>query len=182
VCPSQNGWGLRRPCAELARKEFFNDFLLRFHAAHALFGAGRYLGGSYEGLSMRRRGTHKFSESAHKRAYRIHFELASLKDHNFSLQAALDSSLTAIFLISHNSRVIAMNRAAQTILDQKDGLVVRQPNNFFGSTTETSQELVEYWDAFVCTSSTIRSHLSRRATAPSGELPLDTRSNRNTDD
>lgn len=121
---------------ELAHTEFFNDFLLRFDATHALFGAGQYLGGSFTNLSIfrsQKRGPFgeadveliRFLTPHIKRAYRIHFELAGLKAHNFSLQAALDSSLTAILLIAHDSRVIAMNRAAQTILDQKDGLIVR---------------------------------------------------------
>ena len=60
-----------------------------------------------------------------KRAYRIHFELAGLKAHNLSLQAALDSSPTAILLIDHDCACITMNLAAQTIFDQKDGLIVR---------------------------------------------------------
>lgn len=121
---------------ELARTEFFNDFLLRFEAVHGLFGAGQSLGGAFTNLSVfgsRKRGPFeegdadliRFLTPHIKRASRIHFELADLKAYNLRLQAALDSSPTAILLRNDNLRVVAMNRAAQVIIDQKDGLLVR---------------------------------------------------------
>jgi DNA-binding CsgD family transcriptional regulator/PAS domain-containing protein len=124
------------PLDELARTEFFNDFLLRFEAVHGLFGAVQDLGGMFSNLSIFRR--HKrgpFEQEAVNllrflsphiaRAYRIHFQLADLKAHSLSLQAALDSSPTAIMLLGRDSRVIAMNLAARTIIDRSDGLLVR---------------------------------------------------------
>ena len=124
------------PLDELARTEFFNDFLLRFEAVHGLFGAVQDLDGMFSNLSIFRR--HKrgpfereavnllrFLSPHIARAYRIRFQLSDLKAHSLSLQAALDSSPTAIMLLGRDSRVIAMNLAARTIIDRSDGLLVR---------------------------------------------------------
>ena len=121
---------------ELSRTEFFNDFLLRFNAAHALFGAGQYLDGAFTNLSVFR--SHKrgpFEEndvelirilSPHiKRAFRLHIELAALKAYAQGLQVALDSSPTAILLMDRDSRILAMNQAARMIVGRNDGLSVR---------------------------------------------------------
>jgi DNA-binding CsgD family transcriptional regulator len=121
---------------ELSRTEFFNDFLLRFNAAHALFSAGQYLDGAFTNLSVFR--SHKrgpFEEndvelirilSPHiKRAFRLHIELAALKAYAQGLQVALDSSPTAILLMDRDSRILAMNQAARMIVGHNDGLLVR---------------------------------------------------------
>ena len=121
---------------ELVRTEFFNDFLIRYGVVHALFGAGQYLDGSFTNLSIFR--NHKrgpfgsddlelvrFLTPHIKRALRLHLEFNQLKGYSLSLQAALDSSPTAILLMDCNARVIVMNRMARTIIGQNDGLRIR---------------------------------------------------------
>ena len=125
------------PLDELTRTEFFNDFLLRFDAGHALFGAVQDLGGVFSNLSIFR--SHKrepfdqgnvnlirFLSPHIVRAYRIHFELSDLKASSLSLQTALDSSPTGILLLDRDCRVITMNLAARTVIDQNDGLLIRR--------------------------------------------------------
>ena len=124
------------PFDELARTEFFNDFLLRFEAVHGLFGAVQDLGGVFSNLSIfrsRKRGPFeqravnllRFLSPHIARAYRIHFQLADLKAYSLSLQTALDSSPTGILLLDRNCRVVTMNLAARATIDRNDGLLVR---------------------------------------------------------
>ena len=122
---------------ELERTEYFNDFLLRFQVEHGLFGVAHNVGGAVVNLSVYR--SHeagpfeerevelmKFLSPHVKRALRLHFEFAELKASNAGLQIALDSSATAILLMDHESRVLAMNQAARQVLGENEGLLVRR--------------------------------------------------------
>jgi DNA-binding CsgD family transcriptional regulator/PAS domain-containing protein len=57
-----------------------------------------------------------------KRAYRFHSYLAAFRKQRASLQSALDSLVMGVILLARNGRVVTMNRAAERLLADNDGL------------------------------------------------------------
>lgn len=124
------------PFAELKRTEFYNDLVLPFGIPHGIFGMVERSPSRVATLSIYRSlregafqqgDLHllRFLKPHINRAYRLHSKLASARNHSASLQSALDSLTMPVILLAPKARVVTMNRAAEQILIENDGLVIR---------------------------------------------------------
>jgi len=57
-----------------------------------------------------------------RRAYRLHSYLAAFRKQRASLQSALDSLAMGVVLLARNGQVVTMNRAAERLLAENNGL------------------------------------------------------------
>jgi DNA-binding CsgD family transcriptional regulator len=119
--------------SELDRTEFYNDLLTPYGIPHAIFGvieksASRVATLSvYRGLAAGAFGENslslvRFLEPHIKRAYRLHSELSASRNRGDGLQSALDSLTASVILLANKGQVVTMNRAAERLLLENDGL------------------------------------------------------------
>lgn len=125
------------PTGEFLRTEIYGDFFRQVDIAHAMWatinhprdGRTNFLG------VYRDRKQGRFSprdlELLHfllphtKRAFRLHFQFADLRQKVDDLQFSLDHVDAGIVLIGSTGEVIAMNRYARMLFAEEDGLTIR---------------------------------------------------------
>jgi DNA-binding CsgD family transcriptional regulator len=133
----------------LRKTEFYNDFLLPCGIPHGIFGLVSTGDSGAVNLSLYR-ATDAFSEQdlepvrflkPHiKRAHRLQSQLAAVRCANTGLQCALDSLNVGVILVGENMWVAALNRAAERLLKENDGLLLRQ-NKLRANRTDDSANL-----------------------------------------
>jgi DNA-binding CsgD family transcriptional regulator len=119
---------------ELAGTEIYNDLLVRYGIVHGMFGlvendASRRWGSVslYRGLSsdefqMSDLETLKFLVPHIRRAFMLHFRISELKARNDGIETALNLLTTGVIFVGTNGDAIFMNRKADELLRQEDGL------------------------------------------------------------
>jgi DNA-binding CsgD family transcriptional regulator/PAS domain-containing protein len=120
--------------AELSGSEYYNDFLQTLDIAHAAFalllrsGEGESVLGIYRGPSG---GAFEDSDldllrflAPHiRQAFKLHLSIAELKRSSVGMAAALDMLDSGVVLIGVDAKIVLMNRAAETLLAKRDGLI-----------------------------------------------------------
>jgi len=118
---------------ELERTEFYNDLILPAGIPHAIFGMVERGPSRVANLSIYRgprAGAFeeqdlplvRFLEPHIQRAYRLHSQLTASRNQSAGLEAALDSLTMGVILLSPKGQVVTMNRAAERLLADNDGL------------------------------------------------------------
>jgi DNA-binding CsgD family transcriptional regulator len=119
---------------ELVRTEFYNDFLRPqnwFYCCGVLTAQDRSTTSEITALRSRRAGSFTSNEVAlfeylapHlQRSVRIHNRIAGLESGLNTATAALDRFPTGIVAVNSDAKVVLMNRAADSILKRRDGLM-----------------------------------------------------------
>jgi DNA-binding CsgD family transcriptional regulator len=127
LCPSQ----------ELASTEIYNDFLVRYGIVHGMFGlvenrAPRWASVSlYRGLSSSEFRTSDLDILnlliPHiQRAFKLHFQFSELRARSEGIEKALNMLATGVVLLGAWGEVLLMNKMAEEVLRQKDGLLLKQ--------------------------------------------------------
>jgi DNA-binding CsgD family transcriptional regulator len=125
------------PCRVLERSEFYADFLRPmdvFHEFCGIVSLDDSTASVIASLRPRRRGPFQEEELSllktlmpHlQRALALHRRLGSLQSSAQSALTVLDRLPYGVVLLSTDARVVLINRYAKTIVDQSDGLTVRQ--------------------------------------------------------
>jgi DNA-binding CsgD family transcriptional regulator len=125
------------PSCVLERSEFYADFLRPMDAFHEFYGIVALDGSTASVISSigpRRRGPFQDEELAllktlmpHlQRALALHRRLGSLQSSAQSAVTVLDQLPYGVVVLSADGCVTLLNRCARTIIDQRDGLTVRQ--------------------------------------------------------
>ena len=124
------------PLDELANTEFYNDFLIRFDIVHAMFGlaerkenswasVGLYRGALAHEFRMSDLGTLNLLIPHIQRAFKLHFQISELKEHNEGMETALNMLATGIVFLGSRGEVVLVNTQAEEILSRADGLLLR---------------------------------------------------------
>jgi len=119
---------------EFVKTEIYNDFMARFGIEHAMFGV--ILNTPSHGASVslfRDRSRPEFNPSdldilrflnPHiQRAFKLHFQFASLQARSAGFEAAMDMHPTGIVFLGTEGQVMLMNRAASAFVSERDGLL-----------------------------------------------------------
>jgi DNA-binding CsgD family transcriptional regulator/PAS domain-containing protein len=137
--------------ATLQKTEFYNDLVLPSGIPHAMFGMvertptrvaniGIYRGLRAGSFDQRDLEPIRFLSPHIKRAYRLHTQFAAARSENAGLHAALDSVTIGVILIGQDLRIVTMNRAAERLIAQNDGLLATR-NGLRTSEAEESAHL-----------------------------------------
>lgn len=135
----KSGWVGRSEelCSDqrLAKTEFYSDFLRRANVFHQCGGVMAMTGKRLATLSLlrpRKRGG--YDESSVKlltlltphlqRAVQLHQKFVDLREHDVSMEAALQTLATPVILTDSLGQLLFANRAAEAILDRHDGLIL----------------------------------------------------------
>ena len=121
------------PFAELERTEFYNDLILPAGIPHAILAMVERNPSRVANLSIYRSARAgafdeqdlpliRFLKPHIERAYRLHSELAASRSHGADLQAVLNSISTSVILLASKGHIVAMNRAAERVLAEHNGL------------------------------------------------------------
>jgi PAS domain-containing protein len=150
----KSGWVGRSQelCSDqrLARTEFYSDFLRRADVFHQCGGVMTMAGcrlatvsllrpkklGAYDQSSVE---AIKLLMPHLQRAMRLHEKFVDLREHDMSMEAALQTLATAMILTDSERKVLFANRAAQAILDRRDGLLVVRGGIGATSRSESTQ-------------------------------------------
>lgn len=120
---------------EFRNHEFYNDFTLPVaNIAHGMFALLSKEETRFTNLSVYRTPQQgpfgeeetavlKFLSPHLRRAFRLHFQLCSLRDRNRSLDVLIDSLSQGIILLGPSGRVLHMNRVARQLCEARDGLL-----------------------------------------------------------
>lgn len=119
--------------SSLQKTEFYNEFLLPAGIPHAILGMVEHTPSRLANISIYR-GLRvgpfehqdlepiRFLTPHIKRAYQFHGKLAAARSENASLHAALNSLAIGVILVAQDARVITMNRVAERLVAENDGL------------------------------------------------------------
>ena len=122
---------------ELRKTEFYNDFLVKNQASHAMFSLVERSPETLASLGIYR-GTEtgeyerEDTELLHyltphiRRAYRLYFQLHELLAHEAIWKENLDRLATGVLLLGPKGRVLQMNRTAERLVSAGDGLAYRE--------------------------------------------------------
>jgi len=127
------------PDAELVKTEFHSDFLRRFGLFHQFGGILTQDAGARSAITLlrpKRQGSFGAKDvrlldilMPHlQRAMAIRRRLVDLEAQNHSLECALDLFPSGIIFVSAKMEVMRVNRSAQTLLNRKNGLLMRGKN------------------------------------------------------
>jgi DNA-binding CsgD family transcriptional regulator len=122
---------------ELARSEFYNDYLRPNDMAHAMWGVienspsriiniGLYRDLRRQPFRSKDLELLRFLVPHMDRAFRLHLQLSGLKARADNLQHAIDMLATGVILLGSSGRIIHMNQTAAKILAEQDGLLAVQ--------------------------------------------------------
>ena len=123
------------PSPELKRTLIYNDWMRSCDIGRAMFGVLEHGPQRTSNITITRPLKKKpfrnddldlvrFLAPHLRRAFRIHFELVSLKHNNKQFEAALNAVSAGVFFLDENGRVMFMNRAASEATNYRDGLSV----------------------------------------------------------
>ena len=119
--------------SEFRATEIYNDLLCRFDIEHGLFGlvenspsrlavVSLYRGGSEPEFDSSQIKVLKLLSPHIQRAFKLHFQFFELKAKAAGFSVALDMLATGVVLLGANGKILLMNRAANAIVAQNDGL------------------------------------------------------------
>ena len=134
--------------AELERTEFCNDYLLPQDTIHQIGCLVTERDASWSGLTClrpRKKGPFGSAEVKlvglllpHlKRAMQFHLKVAELEGQNRVSLSAMDSLPIGILLLDRVGRVVTLNKTAQRVLDQNDGLTASREGLLTASARQT---------------------------------------------
>jgi DNA-binding CsgD family transcriptional regulator/PAS domain-containing protein len=120
---------------QLAKTEFYSDFLRRADVFHQCGGVMAMTGETLATLSLlrpRKYGPYEKSSvdtlrvlTPHlQKAIRIHKKFVDLRAHHISMEAALQTMAAPLILTDSRGELLFANRAAVEILDRRDGLMI----------------------------------------------------------
>jgi len=175
---------------ELVRTEFYNDFLRPqnwFYCCGVLTAQDRSTTSEITALRSRRAGRFTSNEVAlfeylapHlQHSVRIHNRIAGLESGLNTATAALDRFPTGIVAVNSDAKVILMNRAAESILKRRDGLMSGDGLiSRDGLRTATRQETAQLRNAVAAVSTPMGSGIPMPETLlqvdrPSGAAPYE---------
>jgi len=118
---------------EMLKTEYYNDFLRPMDVFHSLNGVIFSRGSESSHIDVfRPRGAESFDDQdldllkalmPHlQRALLVHHRIATLEGHQKATENAIDRLPMGVILQNNRGKIVSINRAARTILDQKDGL------------------------------------------------------------
>lgn len=118
----------------LLRTPFYNECLKKLHIVHGMFGVIEQSATVLANISIYRSTLGDAFDAADleilrffmphlQRAFQLHFRLTDLQSRNSSLQAAVDMFSTGMIFFDSAGKIIGMNRSANYLLAQRDGLV-----------------------------------------------------------
>jgi DNA-binding CsgD family transcriptional regulator len=127
------------PDEELVKTEFHSDFLRRFGLFHQFGGILTQHGRARSAITLLRPKRHgSFGKRDVRlldilmphlqRAMTIRQRFVDLEAQNHSLECALDLFTSAIIFVNVKMEVLRVNRSAETLLNRKNGLLVRGKN------------------------------------------------------
>jgi PAS domain-containing protein len=120
----------------LESSEFYNDFLVRQRINHALFATFENTARRFSAVSLfRNASSGEFEEDADlqvvrlivphvQRAFGLHFRLSELKARSEGIETALNMLPTAVIFLKSNGELAVVNRQAEELLRQGDGLLL----------------------------------------------------------
>ncbi len=125
------------PSKELVTTEIYNDFLVRYGAAHGIFGVVEKNASRWASVSLYRgRISSDFRISdldtlnllvPHmQRAFKLHFQFSELQGRTNGIEAALNMFATGVVILGARGAVVLMNSSAEETLHRRDGLLLRQ--------------------------------------------------------
>jgi DNA-binding CsgD family transcriptional regulator len=143
VCLSQELY----PREDFVKTEIYNEFMLRFGIEHGMFGVVENTGSRVVSISLYRdRSGSEFNPSdldilrflsPHiQRAFKLHFQFASLQARSAGFEEAMDMHPTGMVFLGSEGQVLFMNRAASAFVSERDGLLANRD----GLRTERSAE------------------------------------------
>ena len=122
---------------EFVKTEIYNDFMSRFGIEHGMFGIIENTASRAASISLYRdRSGSEFNPSdldilrflsPHiQRAFKLHFQFASLQARSAGFEAAMDRHPTGIVFLGTDGQVVLMNRAASAFVSERDGLLANR--------------------------------------------------------
>jgi len=122
------------PLQELRTKEIYNDLYVQSGIEHAAFGVMENSKSSLAAVSLYRdRSRSEFApKDLHilqflvphiQRAFKLHLQFSELKARSKGFETALDMVATPVILFRHGGKIVAMNRSASALMEERDGLV-----------------------------------------------------------
>lgn len=137
------------PFPLLQRSEFYNDLLSPYSIEHGMFAMIQSGPGRVANLSICRAARFGPFEPSNlevlsaltphiRRAYRLHAELASARERNRNLLTAFDSSPAGVIFLDCQMRIVSINRSAEQIVAQANGLLSRARLLFAEKSSESA--------------------------------------------
>ena len=125
------------PLKELQQTEIYNDVLHPYEIPHALFklierspsrvaSVAFYRSARLGPFQEENVAVIRYLSPHMERAYRLHAELVSSRQRNAGLVAVLNLLSTGVILLGPSTRIVSMNRSAEQLMAQNDGLGVRK--------------------------------------------------------
>jgi DNA-binding CsgD family transcriptional regulator len=122
---------------EFVKTEIYNDFMARFGIEHAMFGIIENTASRGASISLYRDASlSEFNPSdldilrllsPHiQRAFKLHFQFASLQARSAGFEAAMDMHPTGMVFLGPEGQVLLMNRAASAFVSERDGLLANR--------------------------------------------------------
>lgn len=119
--------------AELRTTETYNDCLVRFDIEHGLFAVIENNGPRSASLSLFRSSAGGEFDTASanllrfiaphlERAFQLHRRLSSLTTRSTAIEESLNVLTAGLILLDTNGKIVFLNRAASTVLAERDGL------------------------------------------------------------
>jgi len=138
------------PFEELARSEFYSDYLKPNDMAHAMWGViensssrlinlGLYRDLRRQPFRIQDLELLRFLAPHLERAFRLHLKLAELKTRAEDLQRAIDMLPSGIIFLGANAGIVHMNRTAAKILAENDGLIAARGRLAAERTSESAE-------------------------------------------
>jgi DNA-binding CsgD family transcriptional regulator/PAS domain-containing protein len=137
------------PVSKLQKTEWYNDFLRRFSIEHGLFCVIDNAQSRLASVSLyRSRSCTPFQHSDDQvlrllaphlqRAFRLQSKFSELQTKSAVFHKALDALPNGIILLGSQGEIVAMNRSAEKIVAQRDGLLATRSQLFAEQAPESS--------------------------------------------
>ncbi len=125
------------PREDFVKTEIYNEFMVRFGIEHGMFGLVENTGSRAVSISLYRdRSGSEFNPSdldilrflsPHlQRAFKLHFQFASLEARSAGFEAAMDMHPTGMVFLGTEGQVLLMNRVASAFISERDGLLANR--------------------------------------------------------
>ena len=135
---------------ELRKTEVYNGLMVPSDIEHGMFGLVERRGDNWAALSLYRSAASGAFEVSDlhilslvvphvQRAFKLHFQLAELKARSEGVESALNHLAVGIIFLAQNGKVMLMNRAAEEILNGRDGLFLKHEEMNAGLPCETAR-------------------------------------------
>jgi DNA-binding CsgD family transcriptional regulator/PAS domain-containing protein len=119
---------------EFSRSEYYNDFLRPLRIEYAAFALlertgnreatiGLYRGPDQQKFRVSELGLLRFLTPHIRRAFSLHLHFSHLKEQSAGMETALNAFATGVVLLGAGGKILVMNRSAESIVGQNDGLI-----------------------------------------------------------